>query len=221
MYSPVNIRKRNGKYGNNNWFSYSSKINRNVYLYSDLEYDHWILIEFDRQIVDFCEQPLHVEEYVEGEWINTVFDMWVKTTTGEEKFIEVKYACELDQKHEKFSSRSFRQINSQEKWCAAQGYTHEVHTDNYIYKNRTLISNYRKMLPYIDNRKVQNDLITKRLLNFLHQSGKQKLHSIEVQVGNCSKHEIREIVYNLIFKGILNSDLDKVMVGENMEVWLI
>lgn len=220
IFSPVNKRKRNGKYGNNNWFSYSSKINRNVYLYSDLEYDHWILIEFDRQIIDFCEQPLHVKEFVEDQWINTVFDMWVKTTTGEEKFIEVKYSHELDSTNDKFSLRSYRQIQSQQKWCEAHGYTHEVHTDDYIYINRTLISNYRKILPYIDIRKVHDELLIKRVLNFLHYGGNQTIKSIEAYAGNYSKHEIREVIYNLIFKGILNTNIDKVLVGENLEVWL-
>lgn len=220
IFSPVSKRKRNGKYGNNNWFSYSSKINRNVYLHSDLEYDHWILIEFDRQVVDFCEQPLHVKEFVEDEWVNTIFDMWIKTTTGEEKFIEVKYTYELNPTNEKFSYRSFKQIQSQQRWCEAQGYTHEVHTDDYVYKNKTLISNYRYILPYVDNRKLRDELLIKKVLNFLHHGEKQTINSIECHFGNYSKHEIREVIYNLIFKGSLNSNIDKVLVGKDLEVWL-
>ena len=59
-FKPVFKRKRNGRFGNNIWISYSPKLNRNITLYSDLEYDHWILIENDKNIKSFCEQPYHV-----------------------------------------------------------------------------------------------------------------------------------------------------------------
>lgn len=220
MFSPVIKKKRNGKYGNNHWFSYSSKIKRNVYLYSDLEFDHWILVEFDHEIVEFCEQPKHVEEYVDGEWINTIFDMWVRTKSGEEKFIEVKYACELDPVNERFSMRSFKQVQSQQKWCQAHGYYYEVHTDDDVYKNKLLISNYKKILPYIDNRKVHNEIIRKKILDFLQNEEKQTIRSIEANLKNYTKHEIREVIYNLLFNGRLDSTIDKVNIGEKLEVWL-
>ncbi|KEP24869.1 hypothetical protein BA70_14805 [Bacillus zhangzhouensis] len=56
MYSPINI-KRSSKFGNNYWEAYSPKLKRNVRLFSDLEYDFWVLVETDPKIPNFCERP--------------------------------------------------------------------------------------------------------------------------------------------------------------------
>jgi hypothetical protein len=91
MYTPIPI-KRSSKYGNNYWVSYSSKLGRNVRLFSDLEYDHWLLIETDPFIVSFCEQPLCIRQEMETDFVESIFDMWTIDVNGTETFIEVKYA---------------------------------------------------------------------------------------------------------------------------------
>ncbi|MED0708838.1 DDE-type integrase/transposase/recombinase [Aneurinibacillus aneurinilyticus] len=56
-FQPVPL-KRNAHYGSNYWEVYSPKIKRNVHLFSDLEYDHWVSVETNPQIKAFCEQPV-------------------------------------------------------------------------------------------------------------------------------------------------------------------
>ncbi|MEK4510805.1 hypothetical protein EJP82_06610 [Paenibacillus anaericanus] len=220
MYKPVTKRKRNTKYGNNNWFRYSSKINRNVYFYSDLEFDHWLLIEFDRSIKEFCEQPLHVNDYVNGEYINTIFDMWTIDVDRKEMFIEVKYSNELDLKSLKFSPRSFRQVQSQKLWCQEMGYDHEVHTDEWIYKNRLYVNNLRKIIPYIDKRKPNNEVALRKVLNVITNQNKCSVEMIEARLHELSKHQVRECVCNLIYDGIVIANTDTCEFGKNLEVWM-
>ena len=65
MYKPL-ITDGSKKFGNNRWLSYSSKLKRDVYLFSDLEYEHWLLVESDPKIVEFCEQALLMESFING-----------------------------------------------------------------------------------------------------------------------------------------------------------
>ncbi len=60
MYTPIPM-KRSTRYGNNYWEAFSNKMNRDVRFFSDLEYDHWILVEADLDIVAFCEQPMRIQ----------------------------------------------------------------------------------------------------------------------------------------------------------------
>ncbi|WP_350302699.1 hypothetical protein [Peribacillus frigoritolerans] len=62
MYSPIPT-KRSSKFGNNYWEAYSPKVKRNVRLFSDLEYDFWVLIETNPQISTYCERPLEIEQF--------------------------------------------------------------------------------------------------------------------------------------------------------------
>lgn len=216
---PVIKRTRNGRYGNNNWFSYSPRLNRIVYLYSDLEYDHWILIENDKNIKAFCEQPLHFNEVVEGELINTIFDMWYLTNKGEHLFIEVKYASELDPLHSNYSLRSVKQIEKQKKWCQVNGYKHEVHTDHYIHKDKLLLKNYKKMMPYIDDRRQKNEMDYLKIKSFLMKAGRSKIETIEDALHEISRHRIRDAIYNMIYEQVLCANLSEVDIGKDLEVW--
>lgn len=98
MYTPLPM-KRSSRYGNNYWEGKSLKLKRNVHLFSDLEYDHWLLIETDPKVNSYCEQPLRIKQYIDGEWVESIFDMWIEWNDGSETFIEVKYSDELDPKH--------------------------------------------------------------------------------------------------------------------------
>ncbi|WP_240524300.1 MULTISPECIES: TnsA endonuclease N-terminal domain-containing protein [Bacillus cereus group] len=94
MYKPL-ITNTSKKFGNNRWFSYSSKLQRNVFLFSDLEYEHWLIIESNPKVIDFCEQPLIMNSYTNGKLMNSIIDMWVKYNTGHEEFLEIKYSSDL------------------------------------------------------------------------------------------------------------------------------
>ena len=84
-----------GRFNNNLWQVYSPKVDRVVNLYSDLEYDHWVLVETDPQIRLFCEQPRKIDVVIAGKSVSSIFDMWIERVTGEEEYREVKYADDV------------------------------------------------------------------------------------------------------------------------------
>jgi hypothetical protein len=219
MKTPVVVRGRNGRYGNNNWYSYSSKVKRIVNMYSNLEYDHWILVEFDKRVVTFCEQPDHVQEFVNDEWIDTIPDMWISDEVGV-LYVEVKPKNELDPNHANFSLRSREQIKKQQKWCEAKGFRHEVRSEDYIYRDKLCLKNLKTMLPYIDDRKVINEVDRKRIIAEFNNKGKLQISDIDLTLSDLPKYRIRDAVYNMIYEGKLQANLSQCEIGSRLEVWI-
>lgn len=122
MYKPIKM-KRSMKYGSNYWEGYSPKVKRTVRFFSDLEYDHWVMVETNPNIETFCEQPIRIKQILNEEISESVIDMWVRYKNGEEIFFEIKYLSELDKRNPK-SARAIKQIAAQKTWCEEKGYKH-------------------------------------------------------------------------------------------------
>lgn len=144
MYTPVEM-KRSMKYGNNYWEAYNPKIGRNVRFFSDLEYDNWVHIETNPEIIDFCEQPLKIQIVFEDKLVESIFDMWVQYSDNTEEFMEVKYAAELVGENSK-SLRSKRQIEVQRQWCMDHQYNYSVKTDTEIRASLTHLNNLKQII---------------------------------------------------------------------------
>lgn len=140
-YQPIEI-PRGRKYGNNYYSTYSKKLNRNVSLYSQLEYHNFLTIEMNPHVIDFCEQPLEINVKIDNKIEKSIFDMWVSYDNGREEFQEVKYKKEIDI-HTNYDNRAFHQIEKQKLWCEINNYDYIIRTDNDIYLGPFYISNLR------------------------------------------------------------------------------
>jgi hypothetical protein len=187
---------------------------------SDLEYDHWILVEFNTTISSFCEQPRRVDGFDKnGESFESIFDMWCRQGNEKGYYIEVKYHCELEPSNLRYSERSARQVENQRNWCELNGFRYEVQTDKEIYKNRILLSNYKKMLPYIDDRKEVIETDQHRILSIIKSSTAIPVGIITEETG-LSKQRVKDVIFRLIYNGILESDIDRNVLGSNTVVML-
>lgn len=203
MYTPVNI-KRSSKYGNNYWEVYSHKIKRNVKLFSDLEYENWILIETNPNIVSFCEQPLEIKDYINGKLKKSIFDMWVLYSDGTQQFQEVKYESELINK----SSRSSKQVEFQKEWCLKNGYDYIVKTDNEIRKNKVYLDTLKQVIGQVRNIRNINQEDIDQVLKII-RCNKISLKDLS-QVTQFSYTYIISIICILVYNGlceILNKDV--------------
>lgn len=213
MYSPIPI-KRSSKFGNNYWEAYSPKAHRNVCLFSDLEYDHWILIETNPQVRSFCERPLEIKEYDEDKEKNvkTMFDMWIKWNDDSEEFVKVQYS-------NKKTGLNAGKTRAQQLWCKKHGVKYEVKTEKDIRNNVLLLSNMKMILPYISNRSCP---IETDLYKIKHCIGINKKHSIaeiESQL-DIDSGRIREAIYWFLYQGQLQSNANAVPIGPGLEVWV-
>jgi len=150
MYTPKDIL-RSTKYGNNYWETFSFKLNRNIRLFSDLEYDNWVLIETNPNVKLFCEQPYSIKYSLNGRSQDITFDMWVLYIDGTQGFIEVKYHDELNAINPK-SERAIRRTTIQKEWCLENGFNYWLNTDLEIRKNKIYLNNLKQVISFIKAR---------------------------------------------------------------------
>lgn len=168
MYKPVLSMKSN-HFGSNFWDCFSHKINRDVHFYSDLEYEHWILVETNPDIEFFCEQPLKIKEEFEGEIHESIFDMWIKWKDGNEEFIEIKYEKDITQSSHNKSKRNKRirtQLGIQKKWCKNNHANYRIVTEKEI-RIQPLLTNRKMLLPYLRSSKPLNEIVAHSILKLL------------------------------------------------------
>jgi hypothetical protein len=213
MYTPV-ITDGSTRFGNNRWHSYSPKLKRNVFLFSDLEYEHWLLVESSPNISEFCEQPLEVSSVVNGKVRNSIFDMWIKYTNGRQEFREIKYSSELHKTQVK------EQIAVQKNWCNQNGYDHVVITEKIIRKNNLLLSNIKLILKLV-KQFVPSEIDKFKVKKILKENPQQKL-SLEflLQTSQLPPNVPLSLIGWMIFKGELNSNVLQSHFGINTEVWI-
>lgn len=217
MYLPIHPKGR-GRYGNNYWEVYSPKLKRIVKLYSDLEYDHWLLVEVNPKIINFCEQPKEIVCYQNGERFKSIFDMWIKQSDGFEVFIEVKYERDLDPLNPN-SSRAIKQTTIQRSWCQDNCFNYEIRTETVIRSNKVLIANAKHLLPYLRNREHPIDTDAYRVTN-LAKNGPITLEKVFSRLSSLPQNRIEEAVYRLVFEGKMNSNISTVPIGPQTEVWV-
>ncbi|MEQ6353180.1 TnsA endonuclease N-terminal domain-containing protein [Lysinibacillus sp. M3] len=83
---------------------------------SDLEYEHWLQVETDPDIIDFCDQPIKMEMIENEKTYSSIVDMWVKYKSNEEAYIEIKYRKDLLKETVK------KQIYIQEEFGGSKNY---------------------------------------------------------------------------------------------------
>lgn len=207
MYTPVEM-KRSMKYGNNYWEAYSPKIGRNVRFFSDLEYDNWLHIETNPEIVDFCEQPLKIQVIFEGKPVESIFDMWVQYRDNTEEFMEVKYNAELIGESSK-SLRSKRQIQVQKKWCTEHQYNYSVKTDMEIRASLTHLNNLKQIIGQVRTMPQVNTNEFSPIVNLLSECMLSIAALIELTDYTVTR--MIQIICFLVYKGIcriVNQELE-------------
>ncbi|MBG9453795.1 hypothetical protein ABE61_06795 [Lysinibacillus sphaericus] len=210
MYKPL-ITSASKRYGNNRWESFSNKLKRNVYLFSDLEYQHWLQIETDPNIIDFCEQAIKMEIIEDNKTQFSIIDMWVRYKNGKQFFIEIKYSKDLMKDSVK------KQINVQQLWCKANQASHLIKTENEIGLTPIKLSNLKLLIRQVKNTleaKQENIDIVKKHIFEQPKSIQQIALETEIETS-----ELINIVCILVYNGFIKCDLDTKHLGKNTEVW--
>jgi len=218
MYTPINI-KRNTWYGSNYWESYSNKVGRIVRFFSELEYEHWILLEANPKVKTFCEQPLRIKCLYEGEKVESIFDMWVYYHDGYEEFLEVKYSKELDPNNPK-AKRSIRQTTIQKYWCKENDKNYRIIKDSEVRSNMIYLSNLKQILYFT---KIQNENIGIDYWNeVLEKISKEQIQIIDIlnSIVTIPKDKVLRTIYSMILDNKIRSDIQDKILSYETGVWL-
>lgn len=203
------------KYGSNYWEAFSPKMKRNVRFFSDLEYDHWILVETDPNIKHFCEQPLKIDMIIDDKKLESIFDMWIQYKDGQEVFVEVKYSDELNPEHRNYQ-RVKRQTEVQSEWCRLNHKNYKIQTDREIRDNRVYLENMRTLLPFARHRAVETD--QQNVLKVLDDQT-MTIAQIQNALNQIALPRLRASIYLMIYNGRLtSSNITDCILGKNTEV---
>lgn len=193
-----------GRFGSNFWEVYSPKLDRNVCLYSNLERDHWVLVESDPNIVWFLENPIAIRIRIDGRDIRTVPDMMVRFSDDTEEYREVKHVKDLASLDE----RGINQLAAQHTWASVCGRSYRIIDDTEIRANRIYLANWKHALSYVAQFQpveLQNALRVLRQL--FDSSPRWILGELENRCAPLSKTLTRAAIVRLLQSGHITADL--------------
>jgi len=205
-----------GKQYINRWDSYSPRLDRDVLLYNDLLYDFWALIETDPSVETFCERPLKIKQLVDGNIIESTFDMWVRYKDGNEIFFGIKYS--KAKASNKLENSSSRKLEAQRLWCEKQGYNYLVRTDQHIRENKIFLANMKALIPYLKQHLVQVETDKYLIL--------KRLSSCPCTIGVLLKNtglpltRLYETLASLYIHGVIQCNFGNLALGLTTEVWI-
>ncbi|MNW37250.1 hypothetical protein D3C74_142890 [compost metagenome] len=215
MYSP--IREIKNEMGRDRFFVFSRRLNREVRLYGKLQYDHWAMVETDLSIKDYCERPKKIVVSVAGEIIETVFDMWVKTSAYEE-FIFVSNAHELDINGNRVKQRKIKELLAQQIWCKQMKQNHRVVTDENIRLNPILLANKKTLIPYFVEENELNNELCQRIIDKLRNQT-MSIREIE-RISGFHNISVRNQIFAMIYHGIIEFNQNHEIISSLAEVTL-
>lgn len=198
---------------------FSKRLHRKVRLYNDLQYDHWVLIETNLDINNYCEKPIKIVISVAGEIIETIFDMWVNFA-DEEEFRCIKYSYEIDPTHPRAKQKMIKELYAQQIWCKQNNKKHRILTELDIRNNPLALSNKKIISPYY----LPLDEINKDLLDLLKKKTLNTTLTIRELENSVSSsfHPVttRNCIYALIYHKILVCDEVNQLITSLSEVTL-
>lgn len=210
MYNPLvtNISK---KYGNNRWKTKSLKIDREVFLYSDLEYDNWLTVECNPSVIKFCEQPFLIKLPYNNTIRTSIPDMWILYDNGDEEIVEVKYSNDL------IKNKVKEQIEIQQLWATKKGIRHKIVTEREVRVNRLLLSNYKSILSILKNVEIKELVELDNYLDII--KAKERLLISEFSdLFNVEQTVVLKNIAFLLYRGQINANLDTCYFGTKLEV---
>lgn len=215
MYLPIPM-KRSMKYGNNFWHGFSYKAKRDVRFFSDLEYEHWLLVETNPCIIDFCEQPLEIKFFFNGKLCSSIFDMWVKYDDGQEEFREIKYQSHLEIGHPRYED-TIKQITVQKEWCKTKGFRHSVQSDEIVRSNPMLIDNCRILISYVRMAQPKHITLLQEIIEVMTPEP-CSIKQLSLSFKAVPLIDVQIAIILGIYKGRLIAPLNESQINQFMEV---
>lgn len=214
---PVRKRRMITKYQSLSGLLPSKKNEEYVWFESSLERDFAILLEANKKVSHYVEQPLTLEYYNEGKILHYTPDFLVYFIEDDQSpwLCEIKYRTELREKFYKYKSK----FRAAYEYCQKEGYEFKIFSDLDI---RT---------PYLEN----INFLDRYCLNGLDNSCYDLVLRTLSELGNCTPKEImltvQDAPYNMkgrclyalwygVKIGDIGCDLTDTKINMNSEIWL-
>lgn len=182
-------RPRRTRFYCNYWENWSTRLGRPVGLYRDINYDDWIRIECDPEIVWYNERPTPVRLRLRDRAITCQFDVVFERRDG-------TFVC----RRLRYGKVSQEQLEAESRWCRQFGFRYDVIDEAALLEHKWLIVNWKRMLPYLPR---TNQWIERQILTNLAEDGWATLGAIERLVFQTDLQVVRASMFALLHRGML------------------
>lgn len=196
------------RYGCNYWEVYSPKLNRNVRLYRDIEYDHWALVEADPDITWYCEHPLKIQLRFGAQAVESSFHMLIRRQ-GRHEYRRVVYA------DDQVRASSRWRMQAEQVWCDAHGYGYAVISSDVIRQNPLYLSNWKRLLRHLGPERIREASPWKEsVLQIVKSERLCSIRAIENAFVRNHVTAIRTAIFALLHDGSITAALDRVPLND-------
>jgi hypothetical protein len=202
------------RFGSNRWIVFSVRLLRLVILYSDLEFENWVLVESNFRIVCYCEQPFRMQAKIDGTIVTTVPDMWVLFASGQERFLEVKYRSQLS------DPKVVRQLKAQKTWCESKSTRHDVFDESRIRRNPQYIRRWKFILRVLAATQSTNLVAICEKVSHLLRNGPMTLGQLEEQCSLAERNLVRPAIFKMLHAGSAKAPLGSHELNNDLPVSL-
>ncbi|WP_413380793.1 hypothetical protein [Alkalihalobacillus sp. 1P02AB] len=180
---------------NNCWYTYSPKLNKDIIITSNQEYNYWLLLEIDLDVELFVIRPvvLNIPKKYSPQFL-------VRTVDGVEKNVFLRY------KENQGSTNIYKCNNSL------------VITNEYVEHNESMIALAKFILPYLGKSPNETDVYI--ILKFLKNRQKVNVNNLIKNISNLAPTRIQRATFHLILKGKINSNIKLINDINKLEVWV-
>lgn len=194
----------------------SIKRNDLISFESSLERDFIYLLEYNSEIIQYCEQPIKISYQKKGKKSYYVPDFYVKYSDERpNEIIEVKYSEDLLKNKNKFEDKFI----AAQLFCDKNGFNFKILTEKEI--RNDLLFNCKFLLNYRKPRVDINFEEVEMLQNFI-KSNDDSTPSNVIELFNADLEYKAQILYTLWFmiaNDLVKSDLNSKLTM-NSKIWL-
>ncbi len=215
MYENYEI-KRSSNFGSNYWESFSPKLNRIVKFFTDLEYENWVLIETNPEVIEFCERPKEIKINCNSD-DETPFDMWVKWKNNKQTFINIFYSSDLELNNKQYE-KNIEFIKNRKNWCLNNNFDYEVVVDKDIRRSQIYLNNKKKILSNVRVNRNRNKSDIEKIFDIIN-TDKKSIKTIHEELSGTPLQRIANGICWLLYHGFIDGDLDNKALNLQTEVW--
>jgi hypothetical protein len=200
---------------NNLWYHYSARLDRDVVLKSDVEFDHFCWVEADPRVLRYELEPASVAVVIDQKVVRTRFDAFVEFRAGPPEVREIK--CSEDALVE-----SERQQRAAQTVAAADaGFRYVRITKADLAKHLRLIHNWRYALAHQAacrglNLKAQES----ELIDLVRRKDRFTLEELLVGTDPALRLRYLAALFNCLQTARLCSDLDTNSLCAASQIWM-
>jgi hypothetical protein len=212
------LRKAAGDRGvrqNNLWYHYSARLDRDVVLKSDVEFDHFCWVEADPRVLRYELEPQPIAVVVKQEVVRTRFDAFVEFQSGQPELREIK--CSEDA----LTDGELQQRAAQAVAASDAGFRYVRITKADLAQHRRLIHNWRYALTHQAacrglNLKAQEA----EILDIARRKGRFSIEELLVGTDPALRLRYLAALFNCLQTVRLGSDLDTQPLCAASQLWM-